>query len=328
MKKLLYALVTILFFSNCNQAQNTDSTTLKKDSVKCEAEVFGADSTNVAPKKYEETEFTVFEIDTVPDITAKNRRSAKFINKRLELLIGKSMKARCDSIGLTYPPKFVLHRAFKHEGEYEIWAGSSRSDSLRLLAILPICAVDNYPGTKLEQGDGKTPEGFYKCTVLYGSSMSFMWMNLNESKIDDYGEVGGQCSSFKICLDYPLAVDSRRTRKFMPKGTSPGSAICIHANCVTAGCISFENKNYLPVFLSQIHHNSAKYGKVMVHIFPYRFDKQDADAMAAASYTDMKSKDLKLFWKEIEKGHTLFEKTRKAFWVSYKGEKYNFTTYK
>ncbi len=312
LKIQLIGLITLMASSTF--AQDTEDKTLNNDR---QAQAPGLP----------ETEFTPFEIADIPAITEKNKRSPKFIRKRLELLVGTSMKMRCEAIGISYPPKFVLHRAFKYEGEYEIWVGNSRTSELKLLAILPICAMDNYPGTKLQQGDGKTPEGFYQSSIMYGSSMDFMWINLNVDNIDDYGNLGGQYSSFKVCLNYPLAIDRRRTARLLSKSADPGNAICVHGNCVSAGCIAFKNKDFLPVFLSQQQHDMGKYGKVMLHIFPYRFDRNDKEMMIKEAYTEMNSAELRTFWAEIEKGYTLFEQKHKALKVAYKGEKYFFSNY-
>ena len=267
-----------------------------------------------------------FVIDSVPDIKeGVGERGPTFIKNRLKELIGRSYKIRCEEIGVTYPPKYVLFRAFKYEKEYEIWVADKRSDTLKHLATLGICAVDAEPGPKLVQGDGKTPEGFYTCKVMYGSSNSFMWIKLNNSEIDIYGSVR-YGSSFKMCLEYPLAIDRSRTRKFSGNA-SPGSAICIHGNCVTAGCISMRNRDYLPIFLSARFHDSNAYGYPKIHIFPFRFDKEDAKERSEAVWSSMSPEELVSFWNEIKPAYDLFEKNHKAIKVSYSGNKYNFTEY-
>jgi hypothetical protein len=119
-----------------------------------------------------------------------------FIKSRLEALVGTYLKGQCEKNGLTYPPKFVLFRFFKYEEEFEVWAGNTQSDSLKRILLLKVCAVDNVPGTKLEEGDGKTPEGFYNSPLYYGSTADFMWIKLNNSEIGTYGKVG-YGSSFK-----------------------------------------------------------------------------------------------------------------------------------
>ncbi len=272
------------------------------------------------------TKFTSFKIDSISDIKKNtNERSATFIKQRLIKLIGNSYKKRCKEINVNYPPNYVLFRTFKLEKEFEIWVSNKRSDTLKLLATLPICAIDAEPGTKLFEGDGKTPEGFYTCKILYGSSNSFMWIKLNNSEIDDYGTTQ-YGSSFKLCLNYPLQIDRNRTRKFIGNKSS-GSAICIHGNCVTAGCISFENKNFLPIFLSSRFHNTKKYGYPKVHIFPFRFTEELKKEKSTKVYSDMKPNDIINFWEDIEPAYQMFEKNHKAIKVSFLNNKYKFVEY-
>lgn len=311
MRTLILPLTILIFFSCSTESQNSDAAIDK-------------DTSFILIKDVEK--FSAFEIDTIPDIkSGVNERSASFIKNRLVKLIGRSYEKRCDDIGVSYPPKYVLFRAFKFEQEYEIWVGNKRSDSLKLLITVPICAVDYNPGPKLRQGDGKTPEGFYTCKIMYGSSNGFMWIKLNNSEIDDFGTVG-YGSGFKLCLEYPLQTDRARTRRFLGN-VSPGSAICIHGNCVTAGCISFENKDYLPIFLSARFHDSKTYGYPKIHIFPFRFTEEKIAKYSKEVYSEMKPQDLEIFWNELKVAYDLFEKKRKAIRVSFPGNKYNFTEY-
>ena len=309
--------ITIFIFStllSCSSESQNNDTALIADTL--------SETSNIT----EIPKFTSFEIDSVPDIKAgTNERSAAFIEKRLKELIGKSYQERCEEIGVVYPPNYVLFRTFKLEEEFEIWVADKRSDTLSLLITLPICAVDNEPGTKLQQGDGKTPEGFYTCKILYGSSNGFMWIKLNSSEIDDYGIVHTG-SSFKLCLEYPLQIDRNRTRKFSGN-VNPGSAICVHGNCVTAGCISFENKNFLPIFLSSKFHNTKSYGYPKIQIFPFRFSEKLKEEQAKEVYSDMKPENLISFWEELELAYKLFEKNHKAIKVTFTNNKYNFLEY-
>ncbi|NOZ34466.1 MAG: hypothetical protein GXO80_04105 [Chlorobi bacterium] len=277
-------------------------------------------------KEPHNSKFTVFEVDSVSDIKkGVAEKSPYFIKQRLELLIGKSYKQRCAKINISYPPGYVMFRLFKEEKEFEIWASEKRSDTLKLLAILPVCAVDDKAGTKLRQGDGKTPEGFYTCKIMYGSANGFMWIKLNTEEINDYGKVG-YGSSFKMCIDYPLQIDRNRTRKILGKA-NPGGAICLHGNCVTAGCISFENKNFLPVFLSARYHNSKTYGYPKIHIFPFRFSEKNKAKMSEKVNSEMTPKQLTEFWTELEKPYNLFEKNHKALKITFANNRYHFRQY-
>jgi murein L,D-transpeptidase YafK len=152
-----------------------------------------------------------------------------------------------------------------------------------------------------------------------------MWIKLNNKEIDTYGSVG-YGSSFKICLEYPLPIDAQRTRKFSP-GHNPGSAICIHGNCVTAGCISFENKDFLPVFLSACFHDSKLYGLPKVHIFPFRFSDALIDSYSEQKISIMDKQALIGFWNEIRKAYDQFNVNKKALKISYQNNTYVFTEY-
>lgn len=246
-----YYLIIFLFFSiSCNQ----NAQEMKKQ----------ANQIKTANKVHS------YKINTVPDIKkGTNERNAAFIKTRLHALVGGSLKETCTKEGLDFTPKFILFRAFKMEKAFEIWGANKRTDSLHLLITLPICSMDFEPGPKLEEGDGKTPEGYYDASILYGSQADFMWIKLNNKDIDTYGSVGTG-SSFKMCLDYPNKFDWQQTRK-IKKHRRPGSAICIHGNCVSIGCISFKNKDYLPLFLLALGHDQKKYGKIKIHIYPFRF---------------------------------------------------------
>jgi len=285
---------------------------------------------NISSRKMQqsEIEYDVVKIDKIKDIAkGTNERSASFIKSRLKALVGNFLQEKRIQNGLNNPPKFILFRFFKHEEEFEVWAGNSRSDSLKRILLLKVCAVDNVPGTKLEEGDGKTPEGFYNSPLYYGSSADFMWIKLNNTEIDTYGKVG-YGSSFKMCLDYPNSVDRLKTKTVM-KHNRPGSAICIHGNCVSIGCISFENKNYLPVYLAALGHNSNKYGAIKIHIFPFRFDKISEKEKAQFSKNDNRVKGERVIkdWDNLQEAFDLFNKTSKAIKFTLSKDKYLYSTY-
>ncbi len=276
-------------------------------------------------KKIKNKNLKTYKIDTVSDIKkGVNEKSSVFIKKRLEKLVGASLKEICNKKNIKYPPKFILFRTFKMEEEFEIWGANKRSDKLQLILTLPICAVDNEPSPKLEEGDGKTPEGFYNSGLYYGSQASFMWIKLNNKNIDDFGSVGIG-SSFKICLNYPNSLDRNQTKK-IKKHSKPGSAICVHGNCVTAGCISFKNEDYLPLFLLAANHSQKHYGQIKIHIYPFRFtEKLKTDY--AKKEDIMTEKQILSFWNNLEEGYNVFEKNNKALRISISKNKYVYSEY-
>ncbi|MBI5219333.1 MAG: hypothetical protein HY958_10430 [Bacteroidia bacterium] len=268
------------------------------------------------------------EVIDAPDIpfdineckSGKNEQSPEFISSRIEELIGKSLKKWVTEKNLNYPPSCILFRVFKIEQEYEIWAGNSM-ENLTHIKTIKICAFDGEPGPKLTTSDGKTPEGFYYCDISYGSKYWWMWMKLTPDDVDKSGEAS-RGSSFKMCINYPNAADAERTKKFM-KGKNPGGEICIHGNCVSAGCISFKNRAFLPVYYFATKHNTAKYGKLQIHIFPFRFTEK-LKSRYCDSYSKIDGKSLKSFWDNLEEGYRLFNKNHRLLNFSYQQDKYIF----
>jgi hypothetical protein len=181
-------------------------------------------------------------------------------------------------------------------------------DYLILLADVPICAMDREPGPKLRQGDGKTPEGFYTGDFGFWSRYWWMWMDVGESTVDNPGSVG-RGSAFKICLNYPNVLDRKRS---LHCGVQrPGSEICVHGNCVTAGCVSFENRDFLPVFACAMHHDRNRFGPLQVHLFPFRFEKwSTADRRRRARefvHANLfQEEELLGFWDNLEEGWSRF----------------------
>lgn len=284
-----------------------------------------SNSQNDSAKTAKFSKYSSFKIDSVADYTGSDEKTPLFIKTRLQKLIGNSFKEKCIELGVSYPPQFVEYRFFKLEKEFEIWIADKRTDTLKMLAILPVCAADFEPGTKIYEGDGKTPEGFYKFSLLYGSRFGFMWMKLNNSEINNFGSPA-YGSSFKICVDYPLDIDRKRTNKYTP-GRSTGGQICIHGNCVSAGCISFENENFLPVFLSALYQNKSKYGASQIQIYPFRFTEKLKSEYSKSVNSNMKPQQIIEFWNQLENGYTIFEQNHKALKVSFSGEKYIFSQY-
>lgn len=227
----------------------------------------------------------------------------------VDRLVREDAKQWCRERGVSYPPDAVVLRVFKKERELEIWAKNAGQKRMTLVRTLPICAMDFEPGPKLAEGDAKTPEGFYRSEFLYGSSHWWMWMDLDPARVDAPGEAG-KGSSFKMCLDYPNALDRLRTKQ-AGRGGKTGGEICLHGNCVSIGCASLKNRDYLPVFAFARHHDARRFGKLQVHIFPFRFEGMSpADRAAAArAWTHSEAvapANLQRFWDNLREGYDAF----------------------
>ncbi len=260
-------------------------------------------------------------IADVAKIDGENEKTASFISQRIEKMVGEEMQQWTEAAGLTYPPKRVLFRVFKLEGELEVWGANNNKEAMRLIQTFPVCAVDRFPGPKLQEGDYKTPEGFYQLSKLYGSSLDFMWIKLAKEAIDEYGEKN-EGSSFKLWLNYPNSVDKKRTKNVLGNGVKPGSEICMHGNCVSSGCVSMKNRIYMTIFAFANYHK-ASYGKPMIHIFPFRFSTALKD-FYIDQYGIEDQQWIQPFWEDLELGYQQFEKDKKWLKVKEKNGRYVF----
>ena len=92
-------------------------------------------------------------------------------------------------------------------------------------------------------------------------------MHINPEKPENRGFLSDP--TIYACTDYPVPIDTKLARH--AKSNNPGSAICIHGNCVSAGCISMNNADYLEIYYLMAQHSVQRYGSLRIHILPFRF---------------------------------------------------------
>ncbi len=228
-------------------------------------------------------------------------------------LNGAEVRSACRAAGVAYPPARALLRGFKRERELELWAGPADGE-LRLVRTLPICAVDEQPGPKLRPYDHKTPEGFYVADYLYDSRRWWMWIDLTPDRLADAGVVGvGR--SFYLHIDYPNRVDRAHTDAAGFR--RPKSQICLHGNCVSDGCVSLRNRDFLFVYAFAARHDVVRAGPLQVHLFPFRLEP-GWSLSAAEGYihrTALGDQALERFWENLQEGYALFNRTRQPLRV-------------
>ena len=113
--------------------------------------------------------------------------------------------------GALWPPRNLLLRAYKYEGELELYAAAQGPGARSLLVgVFPVCAPSGVLGPKRVEGDLQVPEGQYF--------------------IDRFNPV----SRFHLSLgiNYPNEVDRARSGD-----QNPGGDIFIHGGCATVGCL-------------------------------------------------------------------------------------------
>lgn len=177
-----------------------------------------------------------------------------------------------------WPPRGLFLRAFKREGELELWA-EGRDDPKRVkVRVFPICASSGVLGPKVREGDGQVPEGFYSIDRFNPSSSYHL----------------------SLGIDYPNAVDKARAA-----GASPGGDIFIHGNCVTIGCLPLEDGPVEALYVTVVRARDRGQTRIPVHIAPCRFDDAACKAIVAAA-----EPELKTFWDVLAEGYRVFEATR------------------
>jgi murein L,D-transpeptidase YafK len=193
-----------------------------------------------------------------------------------------SLEQRFRDAGAKWNPRGVFLRAFKDEGILEIWAQGNASSGQRVLVwTIPICAASGVLGPKRQEGDYQVPEGFYSINRFNPWSSYHLSMGLN----------------------YPNAVD-----KFRAGSHSPGSAIFIHGDCVTIGCLPLTNTLMEELYIISMLARDKGQSKIPVHIFPCRLNEDSCqeklDVLSRVNPT------LRGFWNRLMPGFFYFENTR------------------
>lgn len=189
--------------------------------------------------------------------------------------VGKKIAARCEALGIAYPPKNILLRAFKTEKTLEVWVGPGAKGKMALLASYPIAAASGVLGPKRKEGDRQVPEGIYE--------------------IDTYNPTSKFHLSMRV--SYPNASD--RLRSDVDK---PGGDIYIHGNRKSIGCLAMTDPVIEELYILCL--DSAKQGsKVKVHIFPARMTD---DWMKDFPSNELETTKL---WRELSPIYQAFERT-------------------
>ena len=180
-----------------------------------------------------------------------------------------------------WPPQGVFLRAFKLEGEVELWAPRRGKRRWVRVAQWPICRSSGDLGPKRFEGDGQVPEGFYR--------------------VDRFNPVSAYHLS--LGLDYPNAVDRHRAG---PK-RSAGSDIFVHGACVTVGCLPMTDRVIASIYITAVYARANGARHLPVHIFPCRFGRKGCER--ALSKHPSKRPKLRSFWKVLRRLNGVFERS-------------------
>lgn len=168
--------------------------------------------------------------------------------------------------------------AYKAEGKLEVWLKANGQNQYKLFKTYDFCAHSGTLGPKVIEGDGQTPEGFYKINVF--NPMSNFHLSLG--------------------VDYPNAVDKVRTGK----GNKTGGDIYIHGNCVTVGCIPLTDDKIKEVYVLAVEARNYGQANIPVYIFPFKMTDSNL-----SKYSKQYPKHI-AFWKTLQPGFDYFEKNK------------------
>ena len=171
-------------------------------------------------------------------------------------------------------------RAFKKEGELEVWVREASKETYAHLHTYPFCTSSGSLGPKRKEGDLQIPEGVYH--INHFNPLSNFYLSLG--------------------LNYPNASD-----KILSDKQRPGGSIYIHGSCVTIGCIPITDDKIKELYLLAVEARNNGQQKIPVHIFPTRLNN---DGM---SYLKNSQQDLRHveFWKNLKLVFDDFEQTKK-----------------
>lgn len=174
----------------------------------------------------------------------------------------------------------VFLRAFKKEETVEVWIKEKDKEQFTLLHTYDFCSTSGTLGPKRKEGDYQIPEGVYQ--------------------INHFNPV----SNFHLSLgiNYPNESD-----KILSDKKHPGSAIYIHGNCVTIGCIPITDDKIKELYIIAVEAKNGGQDKIPVHIFPAKLYEGITAKLIMEYNADTKTS---AFWKNLEPIFQDFEKSR------------------
>ena len=165
----------------------------------------------------------------------------------------------------------VLIRIFKQESELELWVDDGQR--FRLFRTWPVCTWSGALGPKLRQGDGQSPEGFYRVGAGQLNPRSQYHLSFN--------------------LGYPNAYDRAHGRT--------GDFLMVHGSCVSIGCYAMGDANIEQIYTLLAAALANGQAGAPVHVFPFRFGARDEADWPEGPWHD--------FWRNLREGHDAFERS-------------------
>jgi murein L,D-transpeptidase YafK len=210
------------------------------------------------------------------DIHAKTRSQIAADNVRPALT--RDLKKQSLAIG---NPVFI--RIFKSEKKLELWL--KQQNHYVLFRSYPICTYSGALGPKIKQGDGQSPEGFYRVGLGQLNPASSYHLAFN--------------------LGYPNAYDKAHQRT--------GDFLMVHGNCVSIGCYAMGDENIEEIYTLMEAALRKGQPQINVHVFPFDFDSTNLN---------WKASPWAAFWKNLQQGYQAFNASKLPPTVNVKDKRY------
>ena len=173
----------------------------------------------------------------------------------------------------------VFLRIIKEESILEIWV--KKGETYSHFKDYKICDYSGGLGPKYEQGDGKSPEGFYF---------------VKPNQLNPWSS-------------YHLAFNTGYPNAFDKANGYTGNYLMVHGDCCSIGCYAMTNEGVDEIYT--VIYNSFKNGQAFfrLHIFPFRMTDENINSHkndnvddVIIDYTEFHS-----FWRNIKTGYDMFE---------------------
>lgn len=168
------------------------------------------------------------------------------------------------------PESPVYIRIFKEEKELEVWVRNDPTGLYQPFKTYKICKDSGTLGPKIQQGDLRSPEGFYDITEerLWPQSNYHLAMNVG----------------------YPNQYDQYYHRT--------GNLLMIHGGCKSEGCFAMTDAGIEEIYILTEASLKAN-AEVPVHIFPFRMTDANMAMHKGTQWTP--------FWTNLKQGYDWFE---------------------
>ena len=168
----------------------------------------------------------------------------------------------------------VFIRAFKEEGQLELWVSHDLTGKFVRFRSYHIAAASGTLGPKLAEGDGQVPEGFYHVPPAAMKSDSQFHLAFN--------------------IGFPNNYDRAYQRT--------GSSIMIHGGRVSIGCLAMTDEKIEEIYTLCAAAHAGGQPFFRLHLFPFRMTPERLSAAADSPHY--------AFWQNLKQGYDFFDSTQ------------------